>query len=165
MFPLCCRCCPLSVDVASTMWSMTPMKSYYYLQKCEASETLVFISIQSHSLAPSLFYCIRTTTNQLLHVVVVEPLSSAWPIIATVNRWNPLAWVGVVWALMCLLIHDCLSCLLLHRVVSGLIHREWIGGVWTCPTVCELSGENDLVKVVVRGHVGVHGGLSHWSRP
>ena len=65
--------------------------------------------------------------------------SSAWPIIATVNRRNPLAWVGVVWALTCLLIHACLSCLLLPRVESGLIHRGWIRGVWTCPTVCELS--------------------------
>ena len=25
--------------------------------------------------------------------------------------------------------------------------------------------EYDLVKVAVRGHVGVHGGLSHWNRP
>ena len=25
--------------------------------------------------------------------------------------------------------------------------------------------EHDLVKVVMRGHVGVHGGLSHWDRP
>ena len=25
--------------------------------------------------------------------------------------------------------------------------------------------EHDLVKVAVRGHVGVHGGLSHWGRP
>ena len=40
---------------------------------------------------------------------------------------------------MCLLIHACLSCLLLLRVESGLIHRGWIRGVWTCPTVCELS--------------------------
>ena len=79
----------------------------YYLQKCQASKTPLFISIQSHSLAPALFYCIRTTTFQLLHVVVVEPLSFAWPVMATVNRWNPLAWVGVVWALMCLLIHAC----------------------------------------------------------
>ena len=111
----------------------------YYLQKCQASKTPLFIPIQSHSLAPALFYCIRTTMIQLLHAAVVEPLSSAWPAIATVNRWNPLAWVGVVWALMCLLIHACLSCLLLLRVESGLIHREWIRGVWTCPTVCELS--------------------------
>ena len=98
-----------------------------------------FISIQTHSLASALFYCIRTTTIQLLHVAVVEPLSSAWPVIATVNRWNPLAWVGVVWALLCLLIHACLSCLLLLRVESGLIHRGWIRGVKTCPTVCEIS--------------------------
>ena len=107
----------------------------YYLQKCQASKTPLFIPIQSHSLAPALFYCIRTTTIHLLHAAVVEPLSSAWPVIATVNRWNPLAWVGVVWALMCLLIHACLSCLLLLRVVSGLIHRGWIGKLWTCPTV------------------------------
>ena len=25
--------------------------------------------------------------------------------------------------------------------------------------------EHNLVKVAVRGHVGVHGGLSHWDRP
>ena len=25
--------------------------------------------------------------------------------------------------------------------------------------------EHDLVKVAMRGHVGVHGGLSHWDRP
>ena len=70
-------------------------------------QTPLFIPIQSHSLAPALFYCIRTTTVQMLHVAVVEPLSFAWPVIAKVNRWNPLAWVGVVWALMCLLIHAC----------------------------------------------------------
>ena len=46
----------------------------YYLQKCQASKTPLFIPIQSHSLAPSLFYCIRTTTIQLLHAAVVEPL-------------------------------------------------------------------------------------------
>ena len=106
-----------------------------YLQKCQASETPLFIPIQSHSLAYALFYSIRTTTIQLLHAAVVEPLSSAWPVIATVNRWNTLAWVGVVWALMCLLIHACLSCLLLLRVESGLIHRGWIVMWWTCPTV------------------------------
>ena len=87
----------------------------------------------------ALFYCIRTTMVQLLHAAVIEPLSFAWPAIATVNRWNPLAWVGVIWALMCLLIHACLSCLQLLRVESGLIHRGWIRGVWTCPAVCELS--------------------------
>ena len=49
----------------------------YYLQKCQASKNPLFIPIQSHSLAPALFYCIRTTTIQLLHAAVVEPLSSA----------------------------------------------------------------------------------------
>ena len=79
----------------------------YYLQKCQASKIPLFIPIQSHSLTPALFYYTRTTVIQLLHAVVVEPLSSAWPVFATVNRWNPLAWVGVIWALMCLLIHAC----------------------------------------------------------
>jgi len=47
----------------------------YYLQKCQASKTPLFIPIQSHSLAPALFYCIRTTTIQLLlYAAVVEPI-------------------------------------------------------------------------------------------
>ena len=46
----------------------------YYLQKCQASKTPLFILIQSHSLASALLYCIRTTTIQLLHAAVVEPL-------------------------------------------------------------------------------------------
>ena len=49
----------------------------YYLQKCQASKTPLFILIQTHSLTPALFYCIRTTMFQLLHVAVAEPLSSA----------------------------------------------------------------------------------------
>ena len=138
-FFLSCRCLsPLSRRWSNDEFNDTD-EELYYLQKCQASKTPLFIPIQSHSLAPTLFYCIRTTPFQLLHAAVAEPLSSTWPIIATVNRWNPLAWVGVVWALMCLLIHASLSCLLLLRVVSGLIHRGWIRGVWTCPTVCELS--------------------------
>ena len=46
----------------------------YYLQKCQASKTPLFILIQSYSLAPALFYCIRTTTIHLLLATVVEPL-------------------------------------------------------------------------------------------
>ena len=49
----------------------------YYLQKCQASKTPLFIPIQSHYLALALFYCIRTTPFQLLHAAVAEPLSSA----------------------------------------------------------------------------------------
>ena len=135
VFHLCCRCLfPLSRWRSDKLFDDTD-EELYYLQKCQASKTPLFIPIQSHSLAPALFYCIRTTTIQLLHAAVVEPLFSAWLVIATVNRLNPLAWVGVVWALMCLLIHACLSCLLLLRLVSGQIHREWIGKLWTCPTV------------------------------
>ena len=46
----------------------------YYLRKCQASKTPLFIPIQSHSLAPALFYCIRTTTIHLLFAAVAEPL-------------------------------------------------------------------------------------------
>ena len=135
VFSLVCRCLSPFSRRVPTMWSMTPTKTQWYLQKCQASKTPLSIPIQSHSLALALFYCIRTTTLQLLPAAVVEPLSTAWPVIATVNSWNPLAWVGVVWAMLCLLIHAFWLCLLLLRVVSGLIHRGWIGMWWTCPTV------------------------------
>ena len=121
LFPLSRRCPDDDFDDTD--------EELYYLQQCQASKPPLSIQIPSHSLALVLFYCIRTTMIQLLHVAVIEPLSSAWPVIATVNRWNPLVWVGVVWALMCLLILACLSCLLLLRVESGLIHRGWIGMV------------------------------------
>ena len=119
--------CPLSIDVILLMWSLTLMKTQCYLQKCQASKTPLLIPIQSHSLAPALFYCIRTTSIQLLHAAVVEPLSSAWPVIATVTRWNPLACVRVDWAI-------CMCCSYLAmpamlRVASGLVHLgdglEW----------------------------------------
>ena len=77
VFFLCLSVCPLSVDDVPTMSSMTPMKTQCYLQKCQASKTPLSIPIQSHSLALALFYCIRTTTLQLLLATVVEPLSTA----------------------------------------------------------------------------------------
>ena len=46
----------------------------YHLQKCQASKTPLFIPTQSHSLAPALFYCIRTTTIHLILAAVAEPL-------------------------------------------------------------------------------------------
>ena len=66
--------CPLSIDVIPMMWSLTLMKTQCYLQKCQASKTPLFIPIKSHSLAPALFYCIRTTTIHLLLDAVAEPL-------------------------------------------------------------------------------------------
>ena len=45
-----CRCCSPSVDVVPMMWSLTLMKPQYYLQKCQASKTPLFIPIQTHSL-------------------------------------------------------------------------------------------------------------------
>ena len=46
----------------------------YYLQKCQASKTPLFIPIKSHSLALALFYYIRTTMIHLLLAAVAEPL-------------------------------------------------------------------------------------------
>ena len=37
--------------------------------------------------------------------------------------------------------------------------------VTICSDVESEVCEHDLVKVAVRGHVGVHGGLSHWNCP
>ena len=42
---------------------------------------------------------LRQQRFKLLCAAVVEPISSAWPVFATVTRWNPLACVGVVWAM------------------------------------------------------------------
>ena len=69
-------CSPL-VDVCSDDEFNDTDEELHYLQKCQASKNPMFIPIQSHSLAPALFYCIRTTAVQLLHAAVVEPVSSA----------------------------------------------------------------------------------------
>ena len=69
--------CSLLVDDVSDDVIDDTDEELYYLQKCQASKTPLFIPIQSHSLAPALFYRIRTTMIQLLHDAVVEPLSSA----------------------------------------------------------------------------------------
>ena len=137
-FFICWCLSPLSRRVP-TMWSMTPMKSYTIFRSARQAKPPC-----SFRYNPTLSLLLSFTALGQQHSSVTccgswTPLSSAWPVIATVNRWNPLAWVGVVWALLCLLIHACLSCLLLLRVESGLIHRGWIRGVWTCPTVCELG--------------------------
>ena len=76
---------PPSVEVCSDDEFDYTDEELYYLLKCQASKTPLFIPIQSHSLASALVYYIRTTTFQLLHVAVVEPLSSAWPVFAPVN--------------------------------------------------------------------------------
>ena len=70
----CCRCLsPLSRRRTDDEFDDTD-EELYYLQKCQASKPPLFIPIKSHSLAPALFYCIRTTTIQLLLDAVVEPL-------------------------------------------------------------------------------------------
>ena len=66
--------CPLSVDDVPTMSLMAPMKSYTIFRSARQEKPPLFIPIQSHSLAPALFYCIRTTTIQLLLAAVAEPL-------------------------------------------------------------------------------------------
>ena len=74
VFPLVCRCLsPHSRRGFDDVIDDTD-EELYYLQKCKASKTPVFILIQSHSLDPALLFSIRATTIHLLHVVVVEPL-------------------------------------------------------------------------------------------
>ena len=51
-----------------------PSEGQYPRPLCQASKTPLFIPIQSHSLTPALFYCIRTTTFQLFLVAVVEAI-------------------------------------------------------------------------------------------
>ena len=99
----------------------------------------LIIPIQTHVLAFALVYCIKTTRFKLLCATVVEPLSSAWPVIATVTRWNPLACVGVDWAMYAIPTLLCLLCLELCQVwfiwVMGqsemLMPVMW-GMCWTC---------------------------------
>ena len=127
--------CPLSIDVVPMMSSMTPMKNYTIFRSArQAKPPCSFRYNPTLSLLLS-FTALGQQRFICYLLQLLNPLSSAWPVIATVNRWNPLAWVGVVWALMCLLIHACLSCLLLLKVESGPIHQGWIGMWWTCPTV------------------------------
>ena len=67
----------------------------------------------------SLLLSLTTLSQQrfkLLCAAVVEPLSSAWPVIATVTRWNPLACVGVDWAMCVFPTLLCLLCLGLCQV-------------------------------------------------
>ena len=64
--PLSRRCFDNAIDDTD--------EELYYLQKCQASKTPLFIPIQTHSLASALFYCIRTTTIHLLLAAVAEPL-------------------------------------------------------------------------------------------
>ena len=66
--------CSLLVDDVSDDVIDDTDEELYYLQKCQASKTPLLIPIQSHSLAPALFYCIRTTTIHLLLAAVAEPL-------------------------------------------------------------------------------------------
>ena len=63
--------CSLLVDDVSDDVIDDTDEELYHLQKCQASKNPLLIPIQSHSLAPALFYCIRTTTIQLLHAAVV----------------------------------------------------------------------------------------------
>ena len=107
------------------------------------------------------FTALRQQRFKLLCAMVVEPLSSAWPVIATVTRWNPLACVGVDWAMYVIPTLLCLLCLELCQgwFIWVMDQSEMIilvkrGKCGTC-----------LVKVSMKGHVGVRGGLFHWNRP
>ena len=78
----CCIC--LCIDCRHRSFSIGPapesVPEYLSEEQCPPVDLLgkqipLFIPIQSHSLAPSLFYCIRKTTIQLLlYAAVVEPI-------------------------------------------------------------------------------------------
>ena len=57
----------------------------------------------------------------------------------------------------------CHACYCLECVRSDSLGMNW--SVTICSDAESEVCEHDLVKVAVRGHVGVHGGLSHCSRP
>ena len=127
--PMFVGICPLSVDDIPMMSSMTPMKSY-----------IIFRSARQAN--PPCSFRYNPTLSLLLYFIALGQLRFMWYLLrllepfilcmtwhSTVIRWISLAWVGVVWALLCLPTHACFSCLLLLRVESGLIHRRWIGTV------------------------------------
>ena len=89
----------------------------------------LIILIQTHVLASTLVTCCGSWT----------PLSFTWPVIATVNRWNPLACVGVDWAMYVIPTLLCLLCLELCQVwfiwvmgQSEMIMLVMWGMCWTC---------------------------------
>ena len=92
---------------------------------------------------------------------LVEPTSFAWPILVTVNSWT----------LQPSIPGSCLShdvpypaMHAMLRVVYGLSSGRWTE-MWNVFGEQRLCVELDLVKVPVKGCVGVHSGLFHWNRP
>ena len=65
--------CPLSIDAFQQCDQWHQWRTILS-SEVPGKQNPLFIPIQSHSLAPALFYCIRTTTIQVLHAAVVEPL-------------------------------------------------------------------------------------------
>ena len=106
-----CRHCPFSIGPAPEVFESTYQWSSAPLLIYQASNPPCSFRYNP-TLAPALFYCIRTTTIQLLLFCCGSwTYSSAWPVIATVTRWNPLACVGVDWAMFVFPTMLCLLCL------------------------------------------------------
>ena len=77
VFSLVCRCLsPLQQTCCDDVIDDTDEDSMLS-SGVPGKQTPLSIPIQSDSLALALFYCIRTTTLQLLPAAVVEPLSTA----------------------------------------------------------------------------------------
>ena len=78
----CCICLCIDCRHRSFLIGLAPesVPEYLSVKQCPSvdlpgKQTPLFIPIQSHSLAPALFYCIRTTMIQLLlYAAVVEPI-------------------------------------------------------------------------------------------
>ena len=99
--------CPLSIDVVPTTSSMTLMKNYTIFKSARQAKTPCSFRYNPTLSLRLSFTALGQQRFNCYMLRYLNPFSSAWPVIATVNRWNPLAWVWVVWALMCLLIHAC----------------------------------------------------------
>ena len=65
--------CPLSIDMVSTMSLMTTIRAITVFRSASQAPPIEH-SYTIPLSCSALFYCIRTTMIQLLHVAVVEPL-------------------------------------------------------------------------------------------
>ena len=73
VFLLCCRCLsPLSRSCSDDVIDDTD-EELLLSSEVPGKQPPLNIPLESHSLALALFYCIRTTTFQLLHAAVAEP--------------------------------------------------------------------------------------------
>ena len=122
--------------------------------------TLLIIPITPMFLLLHLFIALGSNASTAF-ATIVGPTSFAWLNLVTVNSRT----------LQPSIPGSCLSydvpCPAMHamlRVVYGLSSGRWTE-MWNVFGEQRSCVELDLVKVPVKGRVGVHGGLFHWDHP